>query len=57
MPRKLKTEKVYTVGVCKYCNEVLDTKDSFVVFADKTKAHHECYRVDAELEQKAKGVI
>lgn len=52
MPRRLKTEKVYTVGVCKYCNEVLDTKDSFVVFADKTKAHHECYRVDAELEQK-----
>jgi len=57
MPKRLKTEKVYTVGVCKYCNEVLDTKDSFVVFADKTKAHHECYRVDAELEQKEKGVI
>ena len=55
--RRKKTEKYYTVGECKYCKKVFDTSDSFVIFADKSKAHHECYRVDAELEQKAKGVI
>jgi len=52
-----KTEKVYTVGVCRYCKEMFDTRASFVVFANKEKAHHECYRVDAEIEQKEKGVI
>lgn len=53
MPRKrVKKERVYTVGVCKYCNEIMDTKDNFVVFANKTKAHHECYRVDAEMQER-----
>mgnify|MGYP006969598575 CR=1 FL=1 len=56
MVRK-KKERIYTVGVCKFCNELFDTSVPFVVFANKTKAHHECYRIDAEIEQKRKGVI
>jgi len=50
MKRK-KIEKVYVVGECRYCKKIFDTSDSFVVFANKTKAHHECYKIDAEMQE------
>lgn len=55
--RRKKKEKVYTVGVCKYCDQLFDTSVPFVVFANREKAHHDCYKDTTNKEQKEKGVI
>jgi len=57
MPRINKKEKVYTIGLCKYCDELFDSSVPFVVFASKDKAHYECYKDHTNKEQKEKGVI
>ncbi len=49
--KKPKKVNIRSVGVCRYCDELLDTSDNFVIFADKSAAHHECYRVDAEMQE------
>ena len=34
--------KVFDVGICRYCKKSMTSDDSFVAFADKTKAHYSC---------------
>ena len=57
MPKRVKKEKVYTVGVCKYCDQIFDTSVPFVVFASKKKAHYDCYKTETEKEQRERGII
>ena len=33
---------VIDIGPCKYCKAEMNNQESFVAFADKTKAHHSC---------------
>ena len=40
------TTKVMDIGPCKYCKKDMVNTESFVAFADKTKAHYECMRKD-----------
>jgi|TARA_R100000458_G_C8165749_1_gene168114 hypothetical protein len=40
------TTLVLSIGKCRYCNKEMDNTESFVAFADKTKAHYECMRLD-----------
>ncbi|BAQ89163.1 hypothetical protein [uncultured Mediterranean phage uvMED] len=49
--KKSKKVSIRSIGVCRYCDELLDTSNNFVIFADKSAAHHECYRVDAEMQE------
>ena len=37
---------IIDIGPCKYCGKDMINTDSFVAFADKTKAHYECMRKD-----------
>ena len=37
---------VINIGPCKYCKKDMVNTESFVAFADKTKAHYECMRLD-----------
>ena len=34
------------IGKCRYCQKEMINTESFVAFADKTKAHYECMRKD-----------
>tara|TARA_R100000951_G_C2573486_1_gene159559 strand:- start:405 stop:602 length:198 start_codon:yes stop_codon:yes gene_type:complete len=36
------TSIIIDIGKCRYCNEDMTNQESFVAFADKTKAHHSC---------------
>ena len=38
---------IIDIGKCRYCNNDMVNTDSFVAFADKTKAHYECMKKDA----------
>jgi len=40
------TQTVLNIGPCKYCKKDMVNTESFVAFADKTKAHYECMRLD-----------
>ena len=50
MPKKKTWQKppqiVIDIGPCKYCKKDMVNTESFVAFADKTKAHYECMRKD-----------
>ena len=50
MPKKKTWVKpaqiVIDIGPCKYCKKDMINTESFVAFADKTKAHYECMRLD-----------
>ena len=50
MPKKKTWQKppqiVINIGPCKYCKKDMVNTESFVAFADKTKAHYECMRLD-----------
>ena len=35
------------IGKCRYCDKNMVNTESFVAFADKTKAHYECMKKDA----------
>ena len=37
---------VIDIGPCKYCKKDMVNTESFVAFADGTKAHYECMRLD-----------
>ena len=37
---------IIDIGPCKYCKKDMVNTESFVAFADKTKAHYECMRLD-----------
>jgi len=37
---------VVDIGKCRYCQKEMINTESFVAFADKTKAHYECMRKD-----------
>ena len=37
---------IIDIGKCRYCNKDMVNTESFVAFADKTKAHYECMKKD-----------
>ena len=37
---------VINIGKCRYCQKEMINTESFVAFADKTKAHYECMKKD-----------
>ena len=37
------------IGPCRYCKKDMVNTESFVAFADKTKAHYQCMKKDDEL--------
>jgi len=39
---------IINIGPCRYCNKEMDNQESFVAFADKTKAHYSCMKSDDE---------
>ena len=39
-------EVIIDIGKCRYCKAQMNNQESFVAFADKTKAHSECMRKD-----------
>ena len=39
------------IGPCRYCKKDMVNTESFVAFADKTKAHYECMKKDDELRE------
>jgi len=51
MPKKLwkkPTVIVMDIGKCRYCLAEMNNQESFVAFADKTKAHYQCMKDDDE---------
>ena len=34
------------IGKCRYCSAEMNNQESFVAFADKTKAHYQCMKDD-----------
>ena len=50
MPNKKTWQKppqiIIDIGPCKYCKKDMVNTESFVAFADGTKAHYECMRLD-----------
>tara|TARA_R100001463_G_scaffold58369_1_gene110661 strand:- start:153 stop:338 length:186 start_codon:yes stop_codon:yes gene_type:complete len=50
MPNKKTWQKppqiLINIGPCKYCKKDMVNTESFVAFADGTKAHYECMRLD-----------
>ncbi len=41
------------IGPCKYCKKDMVNTESFVAFADKTKAHYDCMKAEDEKQQQA----
>jgi hypothetical protein len=41
--------KEYIVGPCKWCNKELINTESFVTFADKTRACTKCYKSSGQM--------
>jgi hypothetical protein len=46
--QKSKAQLILEIGPCKHCGKNMVNTESFVVFADKTKAHYDCYKNDYE---------
>ena len=49
MPKKTwkkLNQTVLNIGPCRYCQKDMVNTESFVAFADKTKAHYECMKED-----------
>ena len=40
----VRTEKIADVGRCRYCHKDMISTDSFVAFANHTKAHYLCMK-------------
>jgi hypothetical protein len=49
----VRKEKIADVGKCRYCKEDMISTDSFVAFANHTKAHYKCMKED-DLKPKSK---
>ena len=45
---KKPTVIVMDIGKCRYCSAEMNNQESFVAFADKTKAHYQCMKDDDE---------
>ena len=41
-------QTVLNIGPCRYCKKDMVNTESFVAFADKTKAHYQCMKDDDE---------
>ena len=44
---------VMDIGLCRYCKKNMVNTESFVAFADKTKAHYDCMKAEDEKQQQA----
>jgi len=44
----VRSEKIADVGKCRYCYKDIISTDSFVAFANHTKAHYLCMKKDDE---------
>ncbi len=44
---------VMDIGQCKYCKKDMVNTESFVAFADKTKAHYSCMVEEDKKQQQA----
>jgi len=57
MPKKKTWQKprqiVIDIGPCRYCKKDMVNTESFVAFADKTKAHYNCMKAEDEKQQQA----
>jgi hypothetical protein len=42
----VRKEKIADVGKCRYCKIDMISTDSFVAFANHTKAHYKCMKED-----------
>ena len=40
----IRKEKIADVGKCRYCHKDMISTDSFVAFANHTKAHYKCMK-------------
>jgi len=49
----VRKEKIADVGTCRYCKADMISTDSFVAFANHTKAHYKCMNED-DLKPKSK---
>ena len=43
---KKPVQYVMNIGPCRYCKKEMENTESFVAFADKTKAHYKCLSED-----------
>ena len=43
---KKPVQYVMNIGPCRYCKKEMENTESFVAFADKTKAHYNCMKKD-----------
>ena len=43
---KKPTVIVMDIGKCRYCSAEMNNQESFVAFANKTKAHYQCMKDD-----------
>ena len=48
---------IIDIGKCRYCNKEMTNQESFVAFADKTKAHYQCMKEDDEKSSGLAGWI
>ena len=46
---KKNKDKEYIVGPCKWCKKEIVNSESFVAFADKSKACIKCYKISGHL--------
>jgi hypothetical protein len=46
--KKSKAQIIIDIGPCKHCGKDMVNTESFVIFADKSKAHYICYKNDHE---------
>ena len=44
---------IVNIGKCKYCSKEMTNQESFVAFANHTKAHYKCMKED-DLKPKSK---
>ena len=45
-------EKIFEVGTCKYCTDMMTNMDSFVSFYGGGHAHWQCMKEDDDLQKK-----
>ena len=54
MKKKTWKKPIYVtldIGPCRYCKKDMVNTESFVAFADKTKAHYACMKKDDDLRE------
>tara|TARA_R100001377_G_scaffold84421_1_gene67931 strand:- start:571 stop:756 length:186 start_codon:yes stop_codon:yes gene_type:complete len=53
----VRKEKIADVGKCRYCKADMISTDSFVAFANHTKAHYKCMKEDDETPKQIKKFV